>query len=197
MGVEKQKKLWYLLDDIPAKLENGVPVFSVTVAEDSDSFCALIISSIHEDNIEIIQETDTSKGMWAALLNAHHHTSAGSCFFYLRPLMSVSGNEEDDIPSLILDIKSLGSRLSKICRDRKISIEDIQVASLTSSLPESFTSVTLHIEQENEVKFEDVCKAVRNRIIQRKNRAGTTAPTSSSVNVAKSQAQVVSNQSNN
>lgn len=183
----KSKKLWYLLDETPVKLENGLPVSAAAMAEDSDTFCALVIATVHEDNIEIMQGNKTPKTMWTALKNTHHHTSAGSRFFYLRSLMTVSAEEEDDIPALILEIKSLGTKLTKLCKDGKITIEDIQVASLTTLLPESFTSVTSPFEQEETVKFEDVCKAVRNRIVTRKNRsANIEASTNSSANVAKS-----------
>lgn len=74
----KSKKLWYLLDESPFKLENGIPVSTAIITEDSDSFCALIIRSKHKDNIDILQETGSPKSMWAALKNAHHHASAGS-----------------------------------------------------------------------------------------------------------------------
>lgn len=56
--------------------------------------------------------------------------------------MNLKVSDEDDIVDRLLNVNRLGTRLRKLCKDRKISIEDIEVASLNSSLPQSFTAVT-------------------------------------------------------
>lgn len=73
--------------------------------------------------------------------------------------MSKSIKNEEDIGAMIPEIKAIGAKLEKLSKDGKITVEDVQVASLTAALPESFTSVTSPFEQRNHVDFEDLCKA--------------------------------------
>lgn len=100
--------------------------------------------------------------------------------------MAMSVTDDDDISSHIIEIGTLGSRLRKLCKNGMISIEDVRTASLTASLPKSFTSVTSPFEQREDAKLEDVSKAVKGHIVTRKNRANQLlANPSSTANSAK------------
>lgn len=169
--IMRHKQLWYLLDETPVKLEGGLPVSREIQERDADAFCAMLMESIHEENIFLIEDCTSPKEMWEALRDRHRQMTSGSRFYLLRSLMAMSVTDDDDISSHILEIGALGSRLRKLCKNGLISIEDIQTASLIASLPESFTSVTSPFEQHEDAKFEDVSKAVKGHIVTRKNRA--------------------------
>lgn len=99
--------------------------------------------------------------------------------------MSMSVTNDDDVSSHIIEIGSIGARLRKLCKNRLISVEDIQTASLIVSLPESFTSVTSPFEQREDARFDDVSKAIKGLVFTRKNRAKqSSAATSSTANAA-------------
>lgn len=165
----RHKRLWYLLEETPVKLEGGIPVSKEIQERDADSFCTLLMESIHEDNIFLIEGCSTPKEMWEALRDRHRQMTSGSRFYLLRSLMAMSVTDDDDISSHIIEIETLGSQLLKLCKNGLIAIEDIQTASLIASLPESFTSVTSPFKQREDAKFEDVSKAVKGHITTRKN----------------------------
>lgn len=76
------KNLWYLVEGT-IKTEDGLPVAATVVAADENRFGALLIDSIHEDNIDLLVEATNSKSMWHRLETAHHHTSAGTRYHLL------------------------------------------------------------------------------------------------------------------
>lgn len=59
----RHKRLWYLLEENPVKLEGGLPVSKEVQERDADSFCALLMESIHEDDIFLIEDCSTPKEM--------------------------------------------------------------------------------------------------------------------------------------
>lgn len=187
MWVLKQKKLWYLLNDDPIKTENGLRVSAGVVAHDNITFCSQIIEIIHPDNIDALDGASNPKDMWHRLKSAHLHESSGSRYFLLRSLMAKEADSSDNIPSLILEIQSLGVKLKKLCKIGMISVEDIQVASLTSALPDSFAGVTSSFKQQEVVKFADVAKAINSHVLNRKNRTINQTSSSSKAHVAQSQ----------
>lgn len=141
MWILKQKNLCYLLDEEPIKTENGLRVSSEVVAHDKITFCSQIIESIHPANIDALDGASNPKDMWNRLKSAHLHESSGLRYFLLQSLMAKDADSSEDIPSLILEIQSLGVKLKKLCKNSQILIEDIQVASLTSALPDSFAGI--------------------------------------------------------
>lgn len=133
----KSKRLYYLIDNT-VKMENGLPVSAETRVNDENLCGAIIIKSVHEDNVDLLVECGSVSEMWKALSGAHHHVSAGSRYSILRSIMNLKVSDDDDIIDHLMNVNRLGTRLRKLCKDGKISIEDIEVASLTSSLPSSF-----------------------------------------------------------
>lgn len=132
----KHKRLWYLLNDIPNKTENGIPVSTKTKDQDTNDFCALLMESIHKENIFLIEDCTTPKEMWEALRSLHQQMTAGSQFYLLRSLMAMSVSSKDGISAHIIEIGSVGAQLRKLCQNGMVSIEEIQTASLITSLPE-------------------------------------------------------------
>lgn len=126
--------------------------------------------------------------MWNALKGRHQHISAGSRFFHLRTLMSMSVSNNEDISSHIIEIGTVGACLCKRCKNGLILVDDTEKASLIASLPESFTAVTSPFEKREDVSFSEVCVAVKGHVVTRKNRANQTAAvfTSSTANISKS-----------
>lgn len=61
------KRLCYLLNPIPVQNENGIPVSAEVKERDAEAFCALLMESIHEDDIFLIKDCTTPKEMWLAL----------------------------------------------------------------------------------------------------------------------------------
>lgn len=140
--IMRHKCLWYLLDETPVKLGGGLPVSREIQERDADAFCAILMESIHEENIFLIEDCATPKEMWDALRDCHRQMTSGSQFYPLWSLMAMSVTDDDNISSHIIKIGTLGSPLRKLCKNGMISIEDVQTASLIASPPESFTSVT-------------------------------------------------------
>lgn len=99
--------------------------------------------------------------------------------------MAMSVTNDDNISSHIIKIGTVGARLRKLCRNGMISIKDIQTASLISSLPKLFSSVTSPFEQREDAKFDDVCMAVKGHVVTRKNQLHQTTETSSTAHVFK------------
>lgn len=185
--VLKVKNLWYLVEGT-VKTEDGLPVSASIVAADENLFGALLIDSVHEDNIDLLVEAPNSKSMWRCLEAAHHHTSAGTQYHLLRSLMGLRIGEEDDIIDHLLNISKLGTRLRKMCKDSKISVDDIEVAALTSSLPSSFSGVTSRYETQDTVSYKSISDAVREEVLNRKDRAPVPSiVVPSSANAASSQ----------
>lgn len=178
--VMRHKRLWYLLDPEPVKTENGIPVSTEVKERDADAFCALLMESIHEDNIFLIEDCTTPKEMWTALQGRHRQMTSGSRFYLLRTLMSMSVADDEDISAHIIEIGSVGAKLRKLCKNGSISIEDIQTASLIASLPESFTSVTSPFEQREDVNFDELSRAVKGHVVTRKNRINQSSAAASS-----------------
>lgn len=79
----KSKNLYYLIENT-VKMENGLPAPASTRANDENLCGALLIKSVHEENIDLLVECTTAAAMWNALSNAHHHVSAGSRYSLLR-----------------------------------------------------------------------------------------------------------------
>lgn len=179
----KSKRLFYLINNT-VKLENGLPVSAEIRVNDENTCGALIIDSVHEDNIDLLVECTSAYEMWTALSGAHHHISAGSRYYLLRSIMNLKASDDDDIVDHLMNINRLGSRLRKLCKDGKISIEDIEVASLTSSLPQSYSGVTSRYESLDTVTFKMISDAVREEVLNRKNR-NTTASISSTAHIAR------------
>lgn len=96
----KAKKLRYLLDDIPSKKEDGLEVSTQRKADNADLFNDLLISSIHHENIELINHTTIPKEMWDALRSTHQRSTAGTRFYYIRKLMT---SQVADDPEAIVE----------------------------------------------------------------------------------------------
>lgn len=111
--------------------------------------------------------------------------TAGSRFYLLQTLMSMSVTDDDDLSSQIIEIALIGTGLWKLCKNGVISVEDIQTASLIASIPDLFTSVTSPFEQHEDVRFDDVSNAFKGHVVARRNQAHqASAATSSTANAA-------------
>lgn len=146
----KSRKLYYLIEGT-IKSENGIPISTEARQEDVESLCAFILEHIHEDNISLIMTLTDPKEMWEALGSSHLCNSFGSCYFHLRTFMSLLIPDVDGINNNLSHVESIGAPLTKLCPEGKISIEEIKIAALTSSLPQDLTSTTAHFEQRKDV----------------------------------------------
>lgn len=106
----------------------------------------------------------------------------------LKVLSSLYISDDYDISSHIIEIGSVGAQLKRICNNSRISIEDIQTASLILSLAETFTSVTSPFKQHEEATFKYVSRAVKGHIVSRKNRFNQSATNSSTSITARTDA---------
>lgn len=178
----KARKLWYLIEGT-VKKENGIPVGEEVRLADSDSLISCILENVHEENINLIMNLSNPKAMWEELQSSHLLNSSGTRYYYLRSLMGLPVPDEDGIKDHLLLIDNIGTSLSKICVDGRITIEDIKVAALTSSLPSSFNSVTSHFERQSEVTYKSVADAVRGAVVNNKNRPGQSSISSTANSV--------------
>lgn len=111
------------------------------------------------------------RAMWDELKSSHLLNSSGTRYYYLRSLMGLAVADEDGIKDYLLLINDIGSSLNKICIYGKISIEDIKITALTSSLPSLFNSVISHFKRQPEVNYKAVSDAVRGAVVNNKNRS--------------------------
>lgn len=155
----KSRKLWYLIEG-PLKVENGISVSSTVQREDSDALISFILENIHEDNIGFIMDISDPKLMWQEPEEAHLLNSLGYHYYYLQMLMALSTPEKDGIKDHLMQIDTIRTSLNKICVDGKISIDDIEVAALTASLPSTFSLVTSHFKRKSEVRYKEGSNAV-------------------------------------
>lgn len=71
---------------------------------------------------------------------------------------------EDDFDAItnhLLKVQKVGGRLQKLCKDGKISVDDLEIASLTTSLPSSYSSVTAPFERMEHSSPKEDTNAVR------------------------------------
>lgn len=170
----KARKLWYLIEGTTKK-ENGIPIGEETRLSDSDSLISCILENVHEENINLIMNINSPREMWNELQSSHLLNSFGTRYYYLGSPMGLSVPDEDSVKDHLLLLDNIGSSLSKISVDGKISIEDIKIAALISSLPPSFNSVLSHFERLPEVNYKSVSDAVRGAVVNNKNRVGQTS----------------------
>lgn len=108
------KELWYIIGGT-VKKENGVPISTEQKQKDINALCAILLSSIHEDNISlIVKHTDPTK-IWLELKNTHMNTSSARKFYYLRLLMNTSYTDRDDIGTHLTTISKTSTCLRKLC----------------------------------------------------------------------------------
>lgn len=163
------KELWYLLKDTEKK-ENGIEISEERRQKDVNALCAILLSSIHEDNISlIVMHTDPAK-IWAELKHTHMNTSSGSKFYYLRLLMNTSYTNGEDIGTHLTTISKMATCLRKLCKKGMLSVDDIKNASVISSLPDKFSAVTTHFEQQDVIVNKHLTDAIRASVINTKNR---------------------------
>lgn len=100
--------------------------------------------------------------------------------------MGLAVPDNEGIKDHLLLIDNIGSSLNKICIDGKISIEDIKIAALTSSLPSSCNSVISDFERQTEVNYKSVSDAVLGAVVNNQNRSGQTtiSTTANSVKIS-------------
>lgn len=161
----KYRKLYYLIEET-IKSENGMPTSTEARQEDIESACAFSLEHIHKDNISLINMLTNPKEMWDALKSSHLHNSSGYLYFHLLTPMSLPIPDIDGINNHLSHIKSIGDPITKLCPEGKISIEDIQIAALTSSLPQDLASTTAPFEQKKDVQFKEVSDAVRSVVVK-------------------------------
>lgn len=179
------RKLWYLLDG-GVKLENGIPIATDRRQEDVNELCAILMSSIHEDNISlIVQYTDPSK-IWEALKHSHMNTSSGTKFYHLRVLMNTSYVDGEDMNQHLMLISKTATCLRKLCKNGLLSVDDIENAAVISSLPEKFSAVTTHFEQQATIDNKALTDAIRSSVVTNKNRVNTLSSTANAVRASSS-----------
>lgn len=140
----------------------------------------IIASRVHEENfVTITPCQDSARRMWRALSAAHQNNTAGGRYMYLRSMMTMRADGDEDVARLITTMDSTRQRLMNFSPEGTVSVDDIYVSSLISALPESWTSVTAPLEVQASVTPAELKKVFRGRIIKLKNWEKST-PTSSS-----------------
>lgn len=154
---------------------------SQTKAHDADLFNDLLIGSIHHENIELISHTTVPKEMWELLRSTHQRSTAGTRFYYIRQLMTsqVADNHEA-ITKHLIEMSRVAGRLRKLCPQGTISIDDLEIASMTASLPSSLSVVLSPFKHQDEARPKDAANAVRDELITWKNRANLQSVSSAS-----------------
>lgn len=100
-------------------------------------------------------------------------SSLGSKFYHLRLLMNMNYTDDDDIGQHLMTISKTAACLIKICSDGMLSVNDIENAAVISSLPEKFSAVTTHFEQQATIENKALTDAIRSSVMNNKNCTAT------------------------
>lgn len=91
----------------------------------------------------------------------------------------------DSILEHLSEMSKVAGRLRKLCKYGKISVDNLEVASLTASLPSTYSTVTSSFKRQDSVNAKAVAAAVREEIVTRRNRGDISIVSSSSANLAR------------
>lgn len=152
----------------------------VTMKSDNRLVSSIIASRVHEENFATIAPCQYSaRRMWRALSAAHQNNTAGGRYMYLRSMMTLRADGDDDVSRLITTMDTTRQRLLNVCPEGTVSVDDIYVSSLISALPNSWTSVTAPLELQSVVTPAELKKVLRGHFIKIKNRETTTQSSAS------------------
>lgn len=139
-------------------------------ADNADLFNDLLIGSIHHENIESINHTTVSKEMRESLRSTHQRLTAGTHVYYIRPLMtSQVADESEAITKHLPEMSRVARQLRKLWPNGTIKIYDLEIASLTLSLPCSFSLVLSPFERQDSARPKDAANTVRDELVARNN----------------------------
>lgn len=132
--------------------------------------------------------------MWEALWSTHQRSTAGTRFYYIRQLMtSQVADESEAIIKHLLEMSRVAGRLRKLCPNGTIKIDDLEIVSLTASLPPSFSSVLSPFERQESARPKDAANAVRDELVTRRNFSNISVMANAVANQVESKYQNSSN----
>lgn len=142
----------------------------VNIKANNHLVLSIIASRVHEESfVTIAPCKDSARRMWRALSAAHQKNTAGGRYRYLQSMMTMRADGDDDVSWLITTMDSTRQRLMNVSPAGTVSVDDIYVSSLISTLPESWTSVTAPLELQASVTPAELTKVLRGHIIKLKN----------------------------
>lgn len=109
---------------------------------------ATIGLNVEDDQSNIIRSTKTAKEAWDALNKYHMKSSANSKVRLLKNLMVMQLDEGGDMELHIARINDIFHQL--VDDNKKIELEDLKVATLLGSLPESYGNLVMSLESREE-----------------------------------------------
>lgn len=162
----------YVIEDTPKAGVTTAPQTKESLASDHLRVCSLLTARVHEDNYSLINSQRTNAATMFQTLKAHHQNrSAGGQYLYMRQMMLLNTSEDvEDVLKMMLQLDTLRSKLTAICTQGNISIDDFYVASVISSLPEAWAGCTRHLESQTIISVTDIKNAVRAEATKRRNR---------------------------
>lgn len=132
--------------------------------------------------------------MWEALWSTHQRSTAGTRFYYIRQLMtSQVADESEAIIEHLLEMSRVAGRLRNLCPNGTIKIDNLEIVSLTASLPPSFSSVLSPFERQESARPKDAANAVRDELVTRRNFSNISVMANAVANQVESKYQNSSN----
>lgn len=122
---------------------------------------------------------DSARRMWRALSASHQNHTAGGRYMHLRSMMTAKAETDKDVSKLIGSMDTIRQRLSNVCPDGTVSVDNIYVTSLISALPKSWTSVTAPLELQPTVTPAELKSVLRGHITKLKNQEATSSTVAS------------------
>lgn len=151
-----------------------------SVEADNRLVSSIITSRVHEDNfIVIVPCQDSAREMWRALSATHQNDTAGGRYMHLRAMMTARVENDDEVIKLIGTMDTFRQRLLNVCPDGTVSVDDLYVSSLISSLPDSWTLVTAPLELQATITPAELKRVLRGHVVKLKNREPSSSAQSS------------------
>lgn len=108
-------------------------------------------------------------------------------------MTSQVADDPEAIVEHLLEMSRVAGRLRKLCPNGTIKIDDLEIASLTASLPLTFSSVLSQFERQDSARPKDAANAVRDELVTRKNQSNITVMANAVANRVQSKPQYNSN----
>lgn len=136
-----------------------------TYAADKAKLCAVLTRHVSTTNLVILRRhKDDPRAMWRALQAAHEQNTAGSCLFWLEHLFSFQLTGKSILGDLN-QVESIGEHLSSLINPScPLSVDEILVMVISTSLPDDFCPMIAPLLQQSTVSAPDVLSAVREEV---------------------------------
>ncbi|KAG0150785.1 hypothetical protein CROQUDRAFT_713255 [Cronartium quercuum f. sp. fusiforme G11] len=145
---------------------------SESVLESDKAVASSYISErLDNDNIPlIVNHRGKPCRIYTALRELHQNHSAGGVYLMIREIMNQAVEDVEEMPAHLSKMALLYQRLSALSVDGKISVNDLYVTALISSLAQSWSHVMQPLEIQYKVTPNSVLTCIHSKIVKYRTR---------------------------